>query len=88
MGSGQRVLREYRAVAHGYHFCDDCFHQISPGDYYEGSVMVIGRRLLVSKRHIEPCCPPPDFDDWCEEDDKEENELEEIAEEIPISSAA
>lgn len=44
-----------------------------PGERYEGTVIALGQgRLMVSKRHIDPCCDPePDP----EED--EERELEE-----------
>lgn len=88
MSSGQRVLREYQAIAQTYHFCDHCFHQISPGDIYEGSVMVISGKLFVLKHHIHPDCPPSDFDDWCEED-SEENELEaSVGQADPFSQAA
>lgn len=53
----KRVLREYERVAHTVHFCDDCGHQIVPGDFYFGSVHLTKRGIVEWKHHIEPPCP-------------------------------
>lgn len=67
------ILREYCHTAQVRHWCDCCHWDIMPGERYEGTVIALGQgRLMVSKRHIDPCCDPePDP----EED--EERELEE-----------
>lgn len=53
-----RLLRAYCYVAQTAHFCDHCFHQILPGDQYEGEVFVTGDgRLFVLRTHVFPFCP-------------------------------
>lgn len=45
-----RILREYRRMAHKEHFCYRCCGYITPGEEYEGRVMVDKNSLFVYKR--------------------------------------
>lgn len=83
MAAVERILREYRHTARRRHFCDQCFHDILPGELYEGTVGVLDRhRLMVMKEHVQ--CP---FDP--DEDEKYYRSLsEEHDEDIPLPAAA
>jgi len=54
-------------MAQTVHWCDDCLHDIEPGSFYEGSVILNPNkekyRVYVLKRHIEPPCPSGYFDE-------------------------
>lgn len=56
-----RTLRTYRCVAHREHFCDTCHKNILPGEYYMGTVHVVGldkekEHIVVLKEHCDPPC--------------------------------
>ncbi len=74
-----KLLRDYRRIAQKAYFCDYCYHDIHPGDIYEGTVYVHEaskkHRMVVIKRHLHPQCPPKD--DWDNEEEHiSENTLE------------
>lgn len=56
-----RALRSYRSVADVCHWCDNCCGDIFPGSEYEAVVYVTKRRrLVVTKRHVNPLCEWPE----------------------------
>ena len=54
-----RILRSYIRVAQTLHWCDRCLRDIEPGECYEGSVQIHGKRLMVFKEHVNPACDYP-----------------------------
>ena len=61
----RKFLRQYYSIAQKEYKCDHCItHNIYPGDLYIGSVYIVGRRVIVEKRHY--CCPfdPLDEESW------------------------
>ena len=56
-----RHLRSYTSVADKEHWCDSCCSYIMPGEMYEGEVCVQKPwGIVVIKRHVNPCCEPPE----------------------------
>lgn len=58
-----RHLRHYENVANISHFCGNCMKYINPGELYSGDVYVNKNEIYVEKRHLEPLCDWPDFED-------------------------
>ena len=59
-----RQLDSQRYMAQTVHFCDNCCHDILPGDIYERNVYLTDNkiyRVSIEKRHIDPDCPVDPF---------------------------
>ena len=74
----RRILRTYRRMAHIDHHCDKCQCPISPGEEYQGEVVLAdqysgGRKIVVYKEHVWPGCDWPPEPEWEKEDDVEED---------------